>query len=286
MRATHPNTVYRFKRAQEISDPLIRLGVLVLLGMANTYRNWIALIKKGVHVPVNLIVFRLSIELEMYSGLLMKSGIETGANISGKSGAAVSGSVADRMVYASYVFHHATVIFNEKNIAYLLNIQFGGYVAGLNLAFIMKPKELKKEGRGSLIVAAIPITENTLNGRINFVDTTAPRMLPSSTNQTKHVDAVPDYSSASYYQRLWGYTEAYLNHSSSTNRYHTQSQRVNVRASEGKYYSYSPTANLWTLHRGEGQLAGPKMGPGIKRVLLGTNATMLPEDQDADMRAF
>jgi hypothetical protein len=287
VRATHPNTDYRHKKAHENPDPLIRLGMIALMQTRNNFRSWVAMIKKGIHVPVNLIVFRKSIELEMNSGILMKSGIETGANVVGKSGAAISGSVADRMVYASYVFHHATMIFNEKNIAHLLNVQFGGYIAGLDTTFVMTQTELKKDKRGSIIVAAIPITENDIAARINFVDTTIPRLLPSSTTRTKNVDAIPDYSSARFYQDIWGYSEAYINHTRATNRYHTQTQRVNVRTSEGKYYSYAFRAGAWKLHRGQGHLAGPKMGPGVKKVLFGTNATMLPaEDPDESMRSF
>jgi len=157
----------------------------------------------------------------------------------------------------------------------------------LDTTFVMTQTELKKDKRGSIIVAAIPITENDIAARINFVDTTIPRLLPSSTTRTKNVDAIPDYSSARFYQDIWGYSEAYINHTRATNRYHTQTQRVNVRTSEGKYYSYAFRAGAWKLHRGQGHLAGPKMGPGVKKVLFGTNATMLPaEDPDESMRSF
>jgi len=285
MQATHPNVEYRYRKAQEHSDPLVRLGMLALIHMPNTWKAWIGLIKKELHAPINLIVWRLNIELEMHTALMMVAGPETGANVVGKAGAAISGSVADRMVYASYVFHHAAMVWNEKNIVHLRDVQFGGYIAGLDTTYVMTRKELKSDERGSLIVTAIPITENRLPARLNFVDTTVTRLLPSQTNRTKTIDSVPDYSSARYYQELWGYNESYLNHTRATNRYHMQSQRVNVRSSEGKHYSGGPN-NMWKLHKGQGQLAGKKMGPGVRRVLFGTGATMLEDDTDPAMRQF
>lgn len=283
--ATHPNVEYRYRRAQEHGDVLTRLGMLAVMHLPNTWRAWTTLIKKDIHAPVNLIAWRLNITLEMHTALMLRSGIETGANVVGKAGAAMAGSVADRMVYASYVFHHKTMIFDEKGVIHLRDVQFGGYIAGLDTTFVMTRKELKEDERGSIIVTAIPITENKLPARLNFVDTTVARLLPSQTNREKDIDSVPDYSSARYYQELWGYNESYLNHTRATNRYHTQSQRVNVRSSEGKYYSGGPN-NTWKLHKGQGQLAGKKMGPGVKTVLIGTNANILGDDVDPPMRQF
>lgn len=285
LQATHPNVEYRYRKAHEHADPLVRLGMLAVIHMPNTWKSWIGLIKKDLHAPINLILWRLNIELEMHTALLIVAGPETGANVVGKAGAAISGSVADRMVYASYVFHHAAMVWNEKNLVHLRDVQFGGYIAGLDVEYVMTRKELKTDERGSLIVTAIPITENRFGARLNFVDTTVTRLLPSQTNRTKTIDSVPDYSSARYYQELWGYNESYLNHTRATNRYHTQAQRVNVRSSEGKYYSGGPN-NMWKLHKGQGQLAGKKMGPGVRKVLFGTNASMLDDDTDPAMRQF
>lgn len=284
--AKHPNAEYRHRKAYEHTDPLERFAMLLLMQLPNTYPTWLNLIKKQVHVPINLIVWR-SITLEMFTALLLQSGIETGANIVGKAAAAMSGSVADRMVYATYIFHHAFMVFNEKGVNHLQNVQFGGYIAGLDMTWVTTKKELKEDVRGSLIVTAIPITENQLPARLNFVDTTAARLLPSQTNRTKDIDPVPDYSSARFYQEMWGLNEQFLNHTRATNRYHTQSQRVNVRYSQGKHYSHSGPSNVYVLHKGDGQLAGKKMGPHAKSVLLGTNTEMLPlDDPDAQTRVF
>jgi hypothetical protein len=284
--AMHPNIKYRHERAHAETDPLLRLGVVVLMQMPNNYRTWLGLIKRDIHVPINLIAWRLNIELEMNTGMMMESGLQTGANVAGKAGAAISGSVADRMVYATYVFHHATMVFTEKNIAHLQNVQFGGYIAGLDTTFVMTRSELKKDARGSLIVTAIPITENKFDSRLNFVDTTVARLLPSQTNRTKDIDSTSSTSSNRYYQEIWGYSEQYLNHTRATNRYHLQSTRVNVRSSEGKHYSHAGASGYYKLHKGQGHLAGKKMGPGVRKVLIGTNATMLDDDVDPQMRQF
>jgi hypothetical protein len=86
---------------------------------------------------------------------------------------------------------------------------------------------------------------------------------------------------------MWGLNEQFLNHTRATNRYHTQSQRVNVRYSQGKHYSHSGPSGVYVLHKGDGQLAGKKMGPHAKSVLLGTNTEMLPQDDpDPQTRVF
>lgn len=279
------NAEYRHRKAHEHTDPLERFAMLLLLQLPNTYSTWINLIKKDVHVPINLIVWR-SITLEMFTALLLQSGIETGANIVGKAAAAMSGSVADRMVYATYIFHHAFMVFNEKGVNHLQNVQFGGYISGLDMTWVVKRSELKEDVRGSLIVTAIPITENNLSARLNFTDTTVARLLPSQTNRTKSIDVAPDTSSARYYQGMWGLDENFLNHTSATNRFHTQAQRINTRYSRGKHYSNTGGSGVYTLHKGDGQLAGKKMGPHAKSVLLGTNTEMLPDDQDPATRVF
>lgn len=283
--AKNPNAEYRHRKAHEHTDPLERFAMLLLMQLPNTYTTWINLIKKDVHVPINLIVWR-SITLEMFTALMLQSGIETGANIVGKAAAAMSGSVADRMVYATYIFHHAFMVFNEKGVNHLQNVQFGGYINGLDMTWVLKKSELKEDVRGSLMVTAIPITENNLPARLNFVDTTAARLLPSQTNRTKNIDTVSDTSSNRYFQEMWGLNEQFLNHSRATNRYHTQSQRYNVRYSRGKHYSHSGPSNVYVLHKGDGQLAGKKMGPHAKSVILGTNTEMLGDDLDPQTRVF
>ena len=268
----HPNSVYRYARAQQVSDPLRRVALLALYEMPNKLSSWTALIDADIHVPINFLVWRLHIEFDMYSCILLQSGIEMGANLLGKSNMVFTNSGGDKMMHGHLTFHHATVIFNEKLVHILKDVYPRDYIAGWDTTWIMTQKELSEQSRGSLISTAMAITETIDESKVNFVDTTKPRLLKARTNRSKSQRALPDYSGAAFYEKIWGLSGVALaKNSKVTQNFGSGSTRVNVVARRGKCFLYSPQSGSHSIKiTGTSGLSGDRTGPGVARVWKGT----------------
>jgi len=276
--ALHPNAVYRFAKAQEIRDPLARLGLLTLYEMPNKASSWLSLIEQNVHVPINFLLWRLHIEFDMYTCILMQSGIETAANMLGPSNMVFTNSGADKMMHGHFTFHHAPMVFKEEYVRHLRNVYPKRYVAGWDTQWIQSKEELSEDRRASLIATALPITENVDKSSINFIDITKPRLLSAVTNRSKAQRVLPDHSSAAYYEKIWGLSEVELQRSALRDTHFETEARVNVKARRGKFWSYNPQSDSFGVkHHGTGHLSGNRTGPGVAKVWRGLKREVLPD---------
>jgi hypothetical protein len=268
--ALHQNVVYRTQKANNVRSALLRAAYLALLATPNTYSAWHALIDQDVHVPINFLVWRLWIEFEMYSCILLQSGIETGANVLGHTNMVFSNTSVDKMMHGHFTYHHATMIWKQQFVNVLSNVMPGGYVCGWDTTFIESSEEIFTGTRKSIIVTAIPITEHNMGRKLCFIRTSVPRLLPSITDRPKEQTAVDDYSTAAHSELTWDLTESKLAQSNATDGWSDSSDRINVVAYRGTWFSWNPASSLFNVkHHGQSHLSGNRTGPTVRKVWIG-----------------
>jgi hypothetical protein len=266
----HQNVVYRTQKANSVRNALLRAAYLALLSTPNTYTSWHSLIDQDVHVPINFLVWRLWIELEMYSCILLQSGIETGANVLGHTNMVFSNTSVDKMMHGHFTYHHACMIWKQQFVNVLKNVMPGGYIAGWNTEFIESSEEIFTAERNSIIVTAIPITEHGLGRKLCFIRTSTPRLLPSITDRPKMQTGIDDYSTAGHSELTWDLSETKLAQSNAVDGWSDSSDRINVVAMRGTWFSYNPASSLFSnKHHGKGHLSGNRTGPTVRKVFIG-----------------
>ena len=279
----HPNAVYRYRKAEEEDDPLVRLAMRVLLETPNTATAWRELLQKNVYLPIAFMVWRLHIEFEMVSIIALQSGIETGANVIGHQSMVFANRAVDHMMHANMTFWHKPVIFNEQFVRIIRNVAPRGYVAGWDMNWIMSADELEEEQRGSLIATPLAVTEKIDHSTVTFIDTTRPRMLPSLTNRQKNQTVLPSHSSAAMAAKIWNLSEQSIANGENAAYLAESDAKVQVRAREGKYWTYNPRDMLYNVkHDGNSPLSGNRTGPGVGPVWRGNGRNMFPNQLDVE----
>jgi len=279
----HQNVRYRFAKAHATRNPLLKSALLALIYSKNAYETWYSMIVNDVHVPINFIVWRLFIELELDTCILLQSGIETGANVLGHTNMVFSNTSADKMMHGHFTYHHATMIWNQQFVHHLTDVMPAGYIAGWNTDFIMSTEELSEDDRGSIIVTPIPITENNLPRKLCFIRTTTQRLLPSVVNRPKNQRAVNDYSSAGFAELTWELSESKIAQGNTGQNWVDSSVRINVMAWRGVWWSYNPADGYFSKkNHGHGHLSGNRTGPGCRRVFLGTGNGFCDDQRTID----
>jgi hypothetical protein len=272
----HPNVAYRMKKAAQLGlTTLEYFALMVFLKMPMTSASWEALIKANVPAPINFLLWRLHIQIEMYQAILMQSGQMTGANVIGNTSLNFTPNGVDKTFHAHLTFNHVPLIYKEENVAIIRNTapSTRGYVAGWDTRWIMSTEEFMSQDRGSLIVTPIAITENISARRLDFVDTTKPSSIPRITNRTKTQTDLPSHSGAAMAEKKWQISALARQEQS-----FGHGEVLQVRASRGEYLTWSQTEQrLSFLHEGTGHLSGNRTGPGVQKVWMSTNSTKLPD---------
>lgn len=280
----------RWAKAQAIVNPAVRLAVSVALTLPNTRATWTALVDKDVHVPVNIILWRLWIENSMYTAIMMKSGYETGASFYGSSNFAIGSDVTSKMLLGNFTYYSKAMVYTEKNVIHLNNIKPSAHRGGWNLRFIKSKDEIDgntlPENRGSLIATAMEITANRFQTPISFVRTDTyntsrhPSMAPAA---EAAANALPNkaHSSADYYAKFWGINPAPYTYMHEQN-YFDLEKPPNVVAYRGKHFLYNRQSKMYNRFvAGNGHLSGARTGPGA-RAVWNNQMKKFPEQRDQE----
>ena len=87
-----------------------------------------------------------------------------------------------------------------------------------------------------------------------------------------------NYSSARWFEKVWGLNEGNINWQIDLHKYHRQSEMINVRESVGKHWRFDPKEGKFSrLIEGAGQLSHNRTGRGVKAVWLGYADTLFPD---------
>jgi hypothetical protein len=256
----------------------------VLIFTPNTYTSWIKMMDNNVHVPINFILWRPFIKFEMFNVVVMQSGLQTGANMLGKSSMCFDNSAADKMMLGHYTFWHASVVFNHRRIEILENVFPKRYLGGWDTQWITSASALHQtSGGGSLIVTPIPVTEEVGEVSIDLLDTSVPRLLPTVVNRPRGTRERASYSSASMTQRLWQLAQGDLSKATvfigADGRY--TGALVNQRSRRGKHYKFNPLTKAYTsLDGGCSALSDDRTGVGARPIWTGTMRVLLPVQRE------
>jgi hypothetical protein len=253
----------------------------LLLNIKNTRECWMMLIDANIHVPINLILWRLWIRIRMYTVIMLRTGVETGVSAYGHSNFVVCGEGGTKTIEAHLTFSFGSICWNEKGVIHLPNVIPRGYMGGWNNQFIESRREIHsiaEEDRGSIIVTAIPITENTHRYPLNFVpkQRTINTVNATSSEYKDKVALYGTYSSAAFYEALWDLKDS-VAFSEAYDQFATQYRIPNTIAYQGKSFDYSPATGGFSVKRsGNGHLSGNRTGRGCTSTWEG-NSTMFPD---------
>lgn len=199
----NPVFTARYKRIfEDISDDVTRLVAVACMFMKNDGMEWLRAIENDVCVPINILLWRLGITHDMSTYIMMKGGIETGANFWGHTNFMISSDGSSKMILGNFTFNSKALVYNEKNVRLIENVKSERYRGGNNTAFMrMQDMNDRSLSRGSIIATAIPVTEEKFRDIMNF---TGKHHQAVYNRDIDGDDEIPHYSTYQYYDgQIW-----------------------------------------------------------------------------------
>lgn len=274
-------------------------AALAFLNAPITGEVLLAMADNNIHIPFNLLLWRLWIQLKMFSGILMQSGYQTGASVYGNTNFAIQEEVATKTLLGNFTFYHNAIVWREQAVMHLRNICFRGYEGGWSTRYYSGNKGMAVAGdeednttgilyelyevparqRGSVLSTLIAVTENRWNGPLNFVR--GQRVFTETGEQVAYTDRVnlfDTYSGQLYYALVHGITDS-MQKSQINASYLDEYGEPNTIAHMGAHYVYNSNEKKFNLYRcGTGHLSGNRTGRGVKAVVQGSGR-LLPDQE-------
>lgn len=281
-KAYNSTFIKRYRDINRIADPITRLVALCCMWMPNNGHDWLHAIDNDVCVPINFILWRLNITHDMSTFVLMKSGIETGANFYGHSNFSIGTDVSTKMLMGNFTFHSKAMVYNPKNIQLMEALKPERYLGGNNTLFIKSSKDFDDLSldRRSIISTAVPAQEG-MDRPLPLVMSFTGRLPYSSYNEgINGPQTRPHYSTYQYYDRevyrlYYRVTERAIGRE----RFIDGINSVNVIALPGTQSNYNTRTGLydkWKECRGHRGKNGSY--PGAAAVWNGRSKSLEPFD--------
>lgn len=285
-RASHkltrtPTFAKRWAQASNIANPLVRVCAHVFL-MTNCEQasTWKMMIENDILTPMDFDLYRPNIVHDMASAILMKGGINTGANLHGGANVSKSNDGISKLIYYNFTFRSKAVVWEQKNVIIIENIKFEGYVGGMNCRFIKNCHDLDDESRDrpSIIVVALPINEKQPAKRMDFSGKSG---IPETNS---HIDGKPSYSysSAEYYDKLvYKLSSRESGKPPAHEDFFDRAERVTLAAYQGHEFKYNRTSRSYSQFiQPQGHMKRGMNYPGAASVLNGTAKSFQPYAYD------
>ena len=266
-----PTFTKRWAQASEIADPLVRVATWAFLSTnCENERTWKRMIDNDILIPMDFVLWRNLIVHDMASAVMMKGGLETGANLHGGANAAQGNDTESKLIYYNFTFRSKAVVWKEKNVAIIENLKFEGYVGGMNTVFVTRASDLDREDqdRPSIISTAIPMNEAPLAKRLDFSGRlNVPEVNLSIDGPLKH-----HYSSAEYYDRqCFKLSQRVTDQDPEHEDFYDRAERVSLASYQGTQFSYNRNSGTFSrFHEPQGHLKRNMCAPGAAAVLNGT----------------
>ena len=271
--------INRYVEANKISNNILRTAVFGILTTPFTPQQWIRFVEKDVFVPIGFILWRLMISHMMSNFVLGKSGPEMGANFIGHTNFSVGYEASVKVILGNFTFHSKAVILEPKLITLMENMRYVQYLGGNNTAFITSAKDVTAQGRNrkSIIVTAIPITENKWNNKMfSFIG--KPPVIGYSDPVSQKQEST--YSTASFYNsvyKLSNMANSWMNIMKGT--FFDAVDYVNVVGFQGHQIKYNPITRMFDQHiTCKGHRKEKGTGPGSAAVTNGRDKTFQKRD--------
>ncbi len=234
------NFVYNYKMTSKIPNAMVRLMTRAHL-MSPCYKSehWTRSMDADVHVPINIIIFRAMIELAMDSMVLMKSGLETGANLFGHANFILGTDVQTKVIYGNFTFKSKANVWRPENIIVLDNVKARGYLGGMDMSWVTHEDDFKQPGpvRPSMVAMLLPITENSFPEEISVSGYTS----FADGNDALDLKARwPQFSSAEYYNLKYSFKAQLEHQQSKEGKYFSAQNVVPPVSSQGQQIPFDP----------------------------------------------
>ncbi len=230
-----------------------------LLTPCNRAEHWNNLMTNNVHVPLNILLWRLFIEHNVSGAIMMVGGPATGAAVFGNSNFVDGSDVVSKMIYGNYTFNSKAVIWEPRNVCLIPAIRSEQYNGGMNTQFIDPENDQDRavwenlhRNRHSIIATVVPLTEPELPELMSFTGFLPNPNADQQLNSPQH-----SYSTWKYYTFL--YNEIHANSAGNHREgdtYLSRASRVNVVAFQGLQFDYNPSSRHYDIvtecrgHRG------------------------------------
>ena len=257
-----PGFADNWHESNTITDPLVRIFVqCIMTTRCDNIHDWLDLMENNVHVPVNILLWRPAIKLHLYTLILMKSGIETGATLHGHSNFALGSDVLTKTWHGHYTTYMKAMCWKPEHIHLIEDVGCAAYEDGMDGNWMLDPRKTLHHvqesapmaERGSLLATMVPITEAEpmtnmgLGGKLNVPFHNARLDKP----------LVNTYSTSAYYAKIWGLDRTISSTRQELLNYGKMSSHFSGNTRPGRYWTYSPATGAYsTDHKGNGHMAG------------------------------
>ena len=235
----------RYNHASKITNNILRAAVIAILMTPVNRDQFNRMIDNNIHLPINILIWRLFIEHDMSSAIIMKGGLETGANLFGHSNFITGNDVVTKVIYGNFTFNSKAVVWKEKNVAIIENIRSMGYVGGNNTAFMTSSKDIDDQGknRSSMIATALPITEDDFPKAMSFTGEHWIADLNESIDGKQKIH----YTSARYYDSIYNISDRMNGYDLASQKFFDGADRMNIVAMQGLQFSYNQKTDLYDI---------------------------------------
>ena len=263
----------RFDQTSQIADPIVRAAARVFLGSrADHASTWRTMIEKDIIVPANFILARPTIIHDMASFIMMKAGIETGANFFGGANVGKNVDNVSKRVYYNFTFRSKAVVYREKNVRILENQKFEAYRGGHNTQFMRSKRDAAStdQHRPSLVALATSITDNRFGNRLDLAGRTQVAQAGSATAKAYM------YMSAVFYDKfVWGFSDTRTSMSRILRAdFFERGERMTTVAASGGYFLYNRAQRIYNrFMEPTGHLKRNFAVPGGRAVMSGRGKT-------------
>jgi len=253
----------------------IKSVMLTFMQLPVTYTALAKLLDHDIYFPFEFLLFRPRITHAMATGILLKSGTETGETLIGHADFQLADDVVRKMHYGNFTLYSKSIVYKSDNVYLAENIVSTGYIRGNDVS--MNTYETLKDddagGAKSIYVAMVPVSgaqgDDDAPGYFNPLDVTGAFAtnvphLQNLDNEVGNTAMKKHYPGAAYYAAMWG-----MNNSAQrmqTEYISSQMNEHNTLCFQGHqttYNHHSHKFDLTTVNTGH---FGDRIYPGCGRV--------------------
>ena len=235
----------RYDNVQRTFDNVCRcIAVAFMFTPCKSKSQWDRMLNKDILVPVNLLLWRLNIDMTMANFIMLKRGNQTGINAYGYVDVKTALDAHNKTIYYNLTFHSRPIIMDPRNVFQLMHVMPRNYNGGGNTQYIANKSEMDNNmrDRPSLIVTANAITENLADMPkwLSFCG-----LFPVALNMAIDGGMQRQWSSCNYYDNIWKfYKECQFDLGKRGLTMDPAS--INVVAAQGLQYVYDPACKSYS----------------------------------------
>lgn len=199
----------RWTLANNSPNDITRILLQSFLLTRTIRSQWFRMMKMNILVPINIILWRLTIAHQMSSLILMHAGTETGSNIYGNASFNIAHDEVTKTIIGSFTFYSKAFVIKPVNVEVIENVKYNGYMGGSNDEYFETPSDFKDQriARNSVIATAIPINEVQLPYMVSFIADTEGYLAGVNINsrvKSMYSQNGYSYSTSEFYTSVWG----------------------------------------------------------------------------------